>query len=81
MNALKERRLRGAIPTQREVAKILGVRASAVSKWENGQSKPRVDKLPILAKLYGCTIEELLVDENTVVKENVDVHNDSEVSG
>ena len=60
MNAMKERRLRGAIPTQREVAEIIGVKESAVSKWERGLSKPRADKLPIIAKLYGCTIEELL---------------------
>ena len=63
MNVMKERRLRGAIPTQREVAKILGVQESAVSKWERGITKPRADKLPILAKLYGCTIEELLGNE------------------
>lgn len=62
MNVMKERRLRGAIPTQREVALILGVKESAVSKWERGLSKPRADKLPILAKLYGCSIEELLAD-------------------
>ena len=61
MNALRERRLKGGIPTQSEVAAILGVRPTAVSKWENGRSKPRADKLPILAKLYGCSIEELLV--------------------
>ena len=63
MNALKERRLRGAIPTQREVAQVLGVKGSAVSKWERGLSKPRADKLPILAKLYGCSIDELLSDQ------------------
>ena len=62
MNVMKERRLRGAIPTQREVAQILGVKASAVSKWERGLSKPRVDRLPAIAKLYGCSIEELLAD-------------------
>lgn len=62
MNIMRERRLRGAIPTQREVARIVGVKESAVSKWENGQAKPRADKLPLLAKLYGCTIEELLAD-------------------
>ena len=60
MNVMKERRLRGAIPTQQEVAKTLGIRASTVSKWENGKSMPRVEKLPAIAKMYGCTIEELL---------------------
>ena len=48
---------------QKEVAAILGVKGSAVSKWERGLSKPRADKLPILAKLYGCSIEDLLADQ------------------
>ena len=63
MNVMRERRLRGAIPTQREVAKAVGVQESAVSKWERGLAKPRADKLPLLVKLYGCTIEELLADD------------------
>ena len=63
MNVMRERRLRGAISTQREVAKAVGVQESAVSKWERGLTKPRADKLPLLAKLYGCTIEELLADD------------------
>ena len=63
VNAMKERRLRGGIPTQKEVAQIVCVKESAVSKWERGLSKPRADKLPILARLYGCTIEELLADD------------------
>ena len=40
MNVMKERRLRGAIPTQLEVAKAVGVKPSAVSKWERGLAKP-----------------------------------------
>lgn len=63
MTVMRERRLRGAIPTQQEVAKRLGVAPSAVSKWERGLAKPRADKLPILAKLYGCSIEELLAED------------------
>ena len=62
MNALMRRRLRGAIPSQSEAAKALGVRPSAVSKWERGMSKPRIEKLPAIAKLYGCTVEDLLQD-------------------
>ena len=63
MNAMKERRSRGAIPTQQKVAKILGVKASTVSKWENGLTMPRSDRLPAIARLYGCTIEELLAGQ------------------
>lgn len=60
MNKLKERRLRGGIPTQLEVARALRVQPSSVSKWERGASKPRIEKLPLLAKLYGCKVEDLL---------------------
>ena len=62
MNSMRERRLRGAILTQREVAKALGVKCAAVSKWETGRGKPRAALLPAIAKLYGCTIDDLLAD-------------------
>ena len=65
MKIMRERRLRGAIPTQREVAKLLGVKESSVSKWERGVAKPRADKLSTLAKLYGCSIEDLLADDGS----------------
>lgn len=64
MNVLKKRRLYGAIPTQREVAKALGISSAAVSKWENDITKPRTSMLPDIAKLYGCSVDELL-DEGT----------------
>lgn len=62
MNALMKRRLHGAIPSQVEAAKALGIRPSAVSKWERGEAKPRIERLPAIAKLYGCTVEDLLKD-------------------
>ncbi len=69
MNVLKKQRLLGAIPTQREVAKALGIKGSAVSKWENGLSKPRASLLPAIAKLYGCTVDELLSDDDDNARE------------
>lgn len=62
MHALMKRRLCGTIPSQVEAAKVLGVRPSAVSKWERGEAKPRIERLPAMAKLYGCTVEDLLKD-------------------
>ena len=53
----------GTIPTQKEVVAILGVQNSAVSKWERGVNKPRADKLPQLAKLYDCTVDELIRED------------------
>lgn len=46
--------------TREAVAKICGVDRSTVTRWENGNFSPRTDKLPIIAKILGCTIDELL---------------------
>lgn len=46
--------------TQAQVAAALNVNQSAVAYWETNRAKPRADKLPALARLFGCTIEELL---------------------
>ena len=46
--------------TQHDVANMLGVTPAAVSKWENGSSKPRVKVLFQLANILGVTAEELM---------------------
>ncbi|OGO90034.1 MAG: hypothetical protein A2Y17_07960 [Clostridiales bacterium GWF2_38_85] len=46
--------------TQNELASIIGVSNKAVSKWETGASKPKIDTLYKLAALYKTTIDELL---------------------
>lgn len=46
--------------TQRDIADMLGVTPAAVSKWENGSSKPRVEILFQLAKILGVRPEELV---------------------
>ncbi len=45
---------------QEELAEALGVSAQAVSKWENDVSCPDIMTLPTLAKILGCTVDELL---------------------
>lgn len=54
--------------TQKELAKILNVSDKAVSKWERGESYPDVALLPLLAKVLGISIDELLnaQDDSTV---------------
>lgn len=49
--------------TQKELAEKMGVDQTAISQWETGESLPRADKLPHLARILGCTIDELLIDE------------------
>lgn len=51
--------------TQKELAKILDVSDKAVSKWENGQSIPRMETLEKIADVLGVSIEALLSDDNT----------------
>lgn len=46
--------------TQAYVAKVLDVTPAAVSKWENGESKPRVEVLLKLANLLDVRAEELI---------------------
>ena len=46
--------------TQADVANKLGITAAAMSKWENGGSKPRVEMLFQLAQLLGVRTEELM---------------------
>ena len=49
--------------TQQDLADELGVSQSTVAMWETQKSLPRTDKLPALAKILGCTIDELLKKE------------------
>lgn len=46
--------------TQETLAKRMGVKRSTVAMWETGKSLPRADKLMELAKLFSCTVDELL---------------------
>ena len=45
--------------TQEELGKKIGVNRSTVAMWETGEAMPRADKLPELAKILGCSIDDL----------------------
>lgn len=49
--------------SQKEVADKLGVDQSAVSLWETSKTYPRGRTLVKLAELYGCSVNDLLTDE------------------
>ena len=51
--------------TQEALANRLSVKRTTVSMWESGESMPRADKLAPLAKLLGCTVDELLKEDKT----------------
>lgn len=49
--------------SQAEVAMRLGISAAAVCQWETGNTAPDARRLPEIAELYGCTVDELLKKE------------------
>ncbi len=49
--------------SQNELASRVGVGQSTVAMWENNTNLPRADKLPEIAKVLGCTINDLFGEE------------------
>ncbi len=45
--------------SQAQLGEMLGVTNKAVSKWENGTTKPNTYLIPQIAKIFGITVEEL----------------------
>ena len=54
--------------TQGQLAALLEVDQTAVSQWETGVSAPRSDKLPELARILGCTIDELFNEKGEAIE-------------
>lgn len=50
--------------TQQYIANELGISRSSVAMWETGEAMPRAGKLPELARILGCTIDELFAEES-----------------
>lgn len=50
--------------TQEQLADVLGVSRQAISKWESNITYPETDKLVRMSKLFHCTTDYLLLDED-----------------
>ena len=61
MKVIQKMRLARGL-TQAKLAEALDVDTSTVTKWETGEANPRADKLPLLAKILGCSIDELFAE-------------------
>ncbi|MCT4381597.1 helix-turn-helix domain-containing protein [Leuconostoc pseudomesenteroides] len=48
--------------TQADLAKLLKIKPTAVSAWESGRNKPLMDKLTVMAALFGVNISQLVGD-------------------
>ena len=55
---IRELRERAGL-SQAELARRMGVKRPSVIQWELGQSYPTADKLPRLAEVLACTVDEL----------------------
>ncbi len=64
MNKIKQLREKANF-TQERISNELNIDRSTVAKWETGEAFPRSDKLPLLAKILNCTIDELFGDDGS----------------
>lgn len=55
---IKQLRYRAGL-TQEQLAGTLGVSAQSVSKWENAVAMPDITLLPLLAEVFGVSIDDL----------------------
>ena len=46
--------------TQQQLADAVGVTQGAVNQWEKGVTKPKIETLVAMSKLFGCTLEDLV---------------------
>lgn len=57
---IKDKRIRAGM-TVADVTSACGVSAAAVCKWQNGQSVPTIDNMIILAAIWNCKIDDIVV--------------------
>lgn len=50
--------------SQNDLAKMLGVDQTAVHNWEHGKAMPTAKRLPAIAKILECTVDELLQEDD-----------------
>ena len=53
--------------TQEELASVLFVSRTAISKWESGRGYPNIESLKAMASFFNITIDELLSGEELLI--------------
>ena len=61
--------------TQEEFAAQIGVSAQSVSKWETGTNMPDIMLLPVIADIFGVSIDELYGKTSSPVENNIHFDN------
>lgn len=56
--------------TQREIAERIGVAPSTFNTWMKGIKYPRIDKIEMLANLFGILKSDLIEDRSEMEKKN-----------
>ena len=57
--------------TQEDLALLLDISDKAISKWENGTSKPTIENLSKLSKIFDVSLDELIVLEEKKEKQKI----------
>ena len=70
MNRFKEARLNAHL-SQKAAALSLGIKAPSMSAWESGDTKPSLENLAAMAKLYHVSVDYLLGRGEATKKEPV----------
>ena len=63
---LQELRKQREMP-QEELAEILYVSRTAISKWESGRGMPNVESLKAISKFFGFSLDDLLSSEELLI--------------
>jgi len=70
MKILRINELRKAVGlSQVELATSMGVAQNTLSMWESETALPRTRDLPRLARVLGCSISDLFIDEGDLPAE------------
>lgn len=56
--------------TRKDISESLGISYYTVSDWVNGKKFPRMDKVEMLANLFGIEKSDLIEEESKVKKRN-----------
>lgn len=61
--------------TQSNVAQMFNppLTRAAVAQWEGGEAMPDIDRLAILSKAYGCTIDSLIFGDDHLKNQKGDI--------
>ena len=68
MNRFKAARMSAHL-SQKEAALSLGIKPPSMSSWESGGTKPTLENLTAMAKLYGVSVDYLLGDDSATKKQ------------